>query len=149
ALLVPYMIERYGFYEGKGTSYRVEPRQVVEVFDFLKTKAGAAAPGGLAKSLTGSWKRGPDPWETLTFGADGKYRLTSKRDGGTRSHREERGAWKVTGKGELVLTPASVSFPSENDKGEANKSPPRRYKVNLKNGQLRLGDKGSPWKRGE
>jgi hypothetical protein len=38
-LLVPFMIERYGFYEGKGTPYRVEPRQVVEVFDFLKAKA--------------------------------------------------------------------------------------------------------------
>lgn len=38
ALLVPYMIERYGFYEGKGTSYRVDPRNIVEVFDFLKTK---------------------------------------------------------------------------------------------------------------
>src|SRR5262245_10999098 len=35
-LLVPYMIERYGFYEGKGTSYRVEPARVVEVFDFLQ-----------------------------------------------------------------------------------------------------------------
>jgi len=33
------MIERYGFYEGKGTSYRVEPKQVVELFDFLKVKA--------------------------------------------------------------------------------------------------------------
>jgi hypothetical protein len=38
ALLVPHMIERYGFYEGKGTPYRVEPRQVVEVLDFLKDK---------------------------------------------------------------------------------------------------------------
>lgn len=36
ALLVPYMIDRYGFYEGKGTSYRVDPKQVVELFDFLK-----------------------------------------------------------------------------------------------------------------
>jgi hypothetical protein len=35
SLLVPHMIERYGFYEGKGTSYRVDPRKVVEVFDFL------------------------------------------------------------------------------------------------------------------
>jgi hypothetical protein len=35
-LLVPDMIERYGFYEGRGTTYRVEPRQVLEVFDFLK-----------------------------------------------------------------------------------------------------------------
>ena len=35
ALLVPAMIERYGFYEGKGTPYRVDPRQVVAVFDFL------------------------------------------------------------------------------------------------------------------
>ncbi len=39
-LLVPHMIERYGFYEGKGTSYRVEPRAVVEVFDFLKPAGG-------------------------------------------------------------------------------------------------------------
>ncbi len=36
SLLVPYMIERYGFYEGKGTPYRVEPRKVFEVLDFLK-----------------------------------------------------------------------------------------------------------------
>jgi hypothetical protein len=38
SLLVPHMIERYGFYEGKGTPYRVEPRKVLEVFDFLKKK---------------------------------------------------------------------------------------------------------------
>jgi hypothetical protein len=38
ALLVPYMIERYGFYEGKGTSYRVDPRKVAEVFDLQKEK---------------------------------------------------------------------------------------------------------------
>jgi hypothetical protein len=36
SLLVPQMIERYGFYEGKGTRYRVEPRAILEVFDFLK-----------------------------------------------------------------------------------------------------------------
>jgi hypothetical protein len=30
------MVERYGFYEGKGTPYRVEPKQIVEVLDFLK-----------------------------------------------------------------------------------------------------------------
>src|SRR5262245_15350786 len=39
SLLVPYMIERYGFYEGMGTPYRVDPRRVVEVFDFLTPKA--------------------------------------------------------------------------------------------------------------
>jgi hypothetical protein len=38
-LLVPYMIERYGFYEGHGTSYRVDPQKIVEVLDFLKPKA--------------------------------------------------------------------------------------------------------------
>jgi hypothetical protein len=38
SLLVPDMIERYGFYEGKGTPYRVEPRSIVEVLDFLKVK---------------------------------------------------------------------------------------------------------------
>jgi hypothetical protein len=39
SLLVPYMIERYGFYEGKGTPYRVEPAAVIEIFDFLKMEA--------------------------------------------------------------------------------------------------------------
>lgn len=38
SLLVPHMIERYGFYEGKGTPYRVEPRTIVEALGFLKTK---------------------------------------------------------------------------------------------------------------
>jgi hypothetical protein len=36
SLLLPDMIERYGFYEGKGTPYRVEPAQVLEVCDFLR-----------------------------------------------------------------------------------------------------------------
>lgn len=40
SLLVPHLIERYGFYEGKGTPYRVDPRRIVEVLDFLKP-AGA------------------------------------------------------------------------------------------------------------
>ncbi len=35
-LLVPYMIERYGFYEGRGTPYRLDPRAALEVLDFLK-----------------------------------------------------------------------------------------------------------------
>jgi hypothetical protein len=35
SLLVPQMIERYGFYEGQGTRFRLDPRRVVEVFDFL------------------------------------------------------------------------------------------------------------------
>jgi hypothetical protein len=30
------LIYRYGFYEGKGTPYRLDPRAIVEVFDFLK-----------------------------------------------------------------------------------------------------------------
>ena len=36
SLLVPEMIVRYGFYEGKGTPYRVDPRAVLAVFDFIK-----------------------------------------------------------------------------------------------------------------
>lgn len=31
SLLVPHMIERYGFYEGEGTSYRVDPKSVAEL----------------------------------------------------------------------------------------------------------------------
>ena len=38
--LVPMMIERYGFYEGKGTPFRVEPADVLEMFPFLKDKTG-------------------------------------------------------------------------------------------------------------
>lgn len=33
-LLVPYMVERYGFYGGKGTTYRLNPRDILQVFDF-------------------------------------------------------------------------------------------------------------------
>jgi hypothetical protein len=36
SLLVPEMVERYGFYEGKGTLYRVDLRAAVDVLDFLK-----------------------------------------------------------------------------------------------------------------
>ena len=32
------MIERYGFYEGTGTPYRVAPRDIMAVLDFLKPK---------------------------------------------------------------------------------------------------------------
>lgn len=38
SVLVPIMIERYGFYEGKGTPYRVPPQKIVDVLDFLKAK---------------------------------------------------------------------------------------------------------------
>ena len=38
SLLVPLMIERYGFYEGEGTPYRVDPRKIQEVLDFLGEK---------------------------------------------------------------------------------------------------------------
>ena len=36
SLLVPLMIERYGFYEGEGTPYRVDPSKVIEMLTFLK-----------------------------------------------------------------------------------------------------------------
>lgn len=36
SLLVPDMAERYGFWEGTGTPYRVAPRDVVAVLDFLR-----------------------------------------------------------------------------------------------------------------
>jgi hypothetical protein len=38
ARLVPHMIERYGFYEGKGTRFRVDPQQILEVLDFIPSK---------------------------------------------------------------------------------------------------------------
>jgi hypothetical protein len=44
-LLVPAMVERYGFYEGRGTTYRLEPSDVVAVFDFLKQKKGKGEEG--------------------------------------------------------------------------------------------------------
>ncbi|MFO0964144.1 MAG: hypothetical protein U0793_34510 [Gemmataceae bacterium] len=33
SLLIPPMVERYGFYEGHGTPYRVEPARIVEVLE--------------------------------------------------------------------------------------------------------------------
>ena len=42
-LLVPHLIDGYGFYEGMGTPYRVDPRgRIVEVLDFLKPAGGLA-----------------------------------------------------------------------------------------------------------
>jgi len=42
SLLVPLMIERYGFYEGKATSYRVDPRMII---DILRTEKSPEAGG--------------------------------------------------------------------------------------------------------
>lgn len=42
SLLVPEMVERYGFYEGLGTKYRVDPRQIVAVLGLWEKKKGAA-----------------------------------------------------------------------------------------------------------
>lgn len=36
--LVPEMIERYGFYEGRGTPYRIEPSAVLAVLDYLQAR---------------------------------------------------------------------------------------------------------------
>ena len=36
--LVPLMIERYGFYEGPGTAYRVEPSQIIETLGYKPEK---------------------------------------------------------------------------------------------------------------
>src|SRR5262249_3781334 len=46
-LLVPYMIERYGFYEGRGTPYRLEPRSTLDELDYLIGKTPYARPAGL------------------------------------------------------------------------------------------------------
>jgi hypothetical protein len=36
SLLLPDMVERYGFYEGEESHYRLDPIDVIEVFDYLK-----------------------------------------------------------------------------------------------------------------
>jgi hypothetical protein len=52
SLLVPDMVERYGFYEGKGTKYRVDPKAILEVLDFLKPKGeGGGVKGRGLKSV--------------------------------------------------------------------------------------------------
>lgn len=38
SLLVPEMVACHGFHEGEGTPYRVDPRKVLEVLDFLDAK---------------------------------------------------------------------------------------------------------------
>ena len=73
SLLVPQMIERYGFYEGKGTRYRVEPRAVVEVLEFLKP---AQRPGtdeaGWKKLFDG---KSLDGWKATDFFGAGKVHV--------------------------------------------------------------------------
>jgi hypothetical protein len=67
SLLVPQMVERYGFYEGKATRYRVEPRAVVEVFDFLKPAAA-----GWKKLFDGKTLAG---WKATDFFGAGKVHV--------------------------------------------------------------------------
>jgi len=43
SLLLPFMIERYGFYEGMGTPYRVDPRQAAAVLGLLAAKVPSGA----------------------------------------------------------------------------------------------------------
>ncbi len=38
--LLPHMVERYGFYEGRGTSNRVDPKDIVRVLTFLRPPKG-------------------------------------------------------------------------------------------------------------
>ena len=45
SLLVPHMIERYGFHEGHGTPYRVEPEAVAQVLEWTGEKQVCAACG--------------------------------------------------------------------------------------------------------
>jgi len=42
SLLVPHMIERYGFYEGKGTPYRVDPLKIAQVLGLAPVEAKPA-----------------------------------------------------------------------------------------------------------
>jgi hypothetical protein len=48
-LLVPAIVEHYGFYEGRGTTYRLEPSDVVAVFDFLKPMEKGKGEEGMAR----------------------------------------------------------------------------------------------------
>ena len=50
--LVPLMVERYGFYEGRGTSYRVDPKDIVDVLTFLKVMKNGAQQGGADQPAT-------------------------------------------------------------------------------------------------
>ncbi len=54
--LVPHMIYRYGFYEGKGTSYRVEPDAILNLLPFLKDgkrKEGSATSVASGEKVSG------------------------------------------------------------------------------------------------
>ncbi len=44
SLLIPHIVERYGFYEGKGTTYRVDPRTILDVFDFISSEKDRPKP---------------------------------------------------------------------------------------------------------
>jgi hypothetical protein len=73
SLLVPQMIERYGFYEGKGTRFRVEPRAVVEALDFLKPAARPGAAGAGWKKLFDG--KTLDGWKATDFYGAGKVQV--------------------------------------------------------------------------
>src|SRR5262249_56372289 len=75
-----------------------------------------------ARRLVGEWEAGADPWQTLTFRADGTYSWEKRYDGPP-GRWSEQGAYVVPEAGRLELRPA----------GE-----PRRYAVRLSGDELRL-----------
>jgi hypothetical protein len=72
SLLVPEMIERYGFYEGKGTRYRVEPRAVVAALDFLRPAERPGDEAGWRKLFDGKTLEG---WKACDFYGAGKVHV--------------------------------------------------------------------------
>lgn len=45
--LLPFLIERYGFYEGEGTSYRVSPQAIAEMFGLVPFQETGKEPHGI------------------------------------------------------------------------------------------------------
>jgi len=84
-----------------------------------------------ARRLVGEWQAGADPWQTLTFRADGTY-CWEKRYDGPPGRWSEQGAYVVPEAGRLELRPA----------GE-----PRRYAVRLSGDELRLEPGPEVWRR--
>jgi hypothetical protein len=104
SLLVPQMVERYGFYEGKGTRYRVEPRAVVAVFDFLKPPAAGTDEAGWRKLFDGKSLEG---WKATDFYGAGKVHV---KDGAIVMEKGKLMTGVTFGKGDFPKTDYEVTL---------------------------------------
>jgi hypothetical protein len=120
SLMVPLMMERYGFYEGHDTPFRVDPQQIVEVLDFLKKTSQEYRDLFTGKDLEG-WvvdgpakdKQGQEVWTVR----DGLLHCSGKPENFIRYDRQEFGDFALRVEYRFAAAPPNAKQSQKGNSG--------------------------------